>query len=169
MSRRISNKEYRVARWALVALAGALLCGCTQETLQTETAQPPEHSGKLWTEDYDAALKQAAAENKHVLVDFSGSDWCGWCIKLDEEVFSKPEFIDYAKENLILVLVDFPNSKPQSAELQAQNTALAEKYGVQGFPTVLILNPQGEVVERTGYQDGGPAAYVEMIQGVIGN
>ena len=117
--------------------------------------------------DYDAALKQAAAEDKYVLVDFSGSDWCGWCIKLDKEVFSKEEFVSYADENLILVLIDFPNSKPQSDEQKATNNALAKKYGIQGFPTVLILNPKGEVVKRTGYQQGGPEAYIEMIKNAI--
>jgi len=143
----------------ILLLAVALLAGgCQQATAA---------SGDLWTEDYDAALKQAAAENKHVLVDFSGSDWCGWCIKLDNEVFSKLKFIRYAKENLILVMVDFPNSKPQSAEQAAANDALAKKHGIQGFPTVLILNPQGEVVHRTGYEAGGPSAYIEMIDGEI--
>ncbi len=160
MNRRILNKEYRTTKWIVVALAGVLLlCGCQQEAVA---------AGSLWTEDYDAAMKQAAAENKHVLVDFSGSDWCGWCIRLDREVFSEFEFKDYAKENLILVMIDFPNSTPQTEELKAKNKALADKYGIQGFPTVLILNPQGEVVERTGYQQGGPGAYVEMIKGAIG-
>lgn len=145
-------------KWLGVALVGFILCGCQQEAVA---------AGDLWVEDYDAALKQAAAENKHVLVNFSGSDWCGWCIRLDREVFSQSEFKDYAKENLILVLVDFPNSQPQSADQKTANDALAKKHGIQGFPTVLILNPQGEVVERTGYQEGGPAAYVEMIKSFI--
>ena len=121
----------------------------------------------LWQTDYAAALKQAAAENKHVLVDFSGSDWCGWCIKLDEEVFSKPEFIEYAKAKLICVLLDFPNSKPQTDEVKAQNKQLAEKYRIQGFPTVLILDPQGKLVKQTGYQRGGAAPYIEMIKSIL--
>jgi len=158
MNRRISNKECRMMKWVLIALTGVLLCGCQQAAAAGES---------LWTEDYAAALEQAAVENKYVLVDFSGSDWCGWCIRLDKEVFSQPEFIEYANENLILVMLDFPNSKPQSAELKAQNKALSEKYGIQGFPTVLILNPQGKAVKRTGYQQGGSAAYVDMIKAAI--
>jgi len=141
-----------------VVLITVVLCGCNQRAVA--------ESG-LWQADYDAALKQAATENKYVLVDFSGSDWCGWCIKLEKEVFSQPEFNAYAKENLILVLLDFPKSKPQTPEQKAKNQALAEKYGIEGFPTVLILNPQGKVIKRTGYQPGGPTAYVEMIKGVI--
>ncbi|MBI9020744.1 MAG: thioredoxin family protein [Verrucomicrobia bacterium] len=145
--------------WVLMMVATFLVSGCRQEAVAT---------GNLWTEDYDAALAQAAAENKYVLVDFSGSDWCGWCIRLDKEVFSQGEFIDYAKENLILVLLDFPNSKPQTEALRVKNQMLSEKYGIQGFPTVLILDPQGKVAKRTGYQQGGPTAYVDMIRGVIG-
>jgi len=161
MNRRISNKEYRMMKWAktiLIVLIGVMISGCQQAGVV---------DGDLWTEDYDAALERAAAENKHLLVDFSGSDWCGWCIRLESEVFSKAEFINYAKENLVLVMVDFPNSKPQSAEQRAANDALAKKYGIQGFPTVLILNSQGEVVERTGYQRGGPEGYVEMIKSAV--
>jgi protein disulfide-isomerase len=121
----------------------------------------------LWQTDYAAALKQAAAENKYVLVDFSGSDWCSWCIRLDREVFSKKEFTDYAAENLICVLVDFPRRKQLPDEQKTANQALSERYNIEGFPTVLIVNPQGKVIERTGYQPDGPAAYVEMIKGVI--
>lgn len=142
----------------LLVLFALLITGCTQQAVGEDT---------IWMTDYDAALKQAAAENKYVLTDFSGSDWCSWCIKLDKEVFSKPEFIDYAKKNLILVMVDFPNSKPQSKEQKTANNALAKKYGIQGFPTVLIFNPQGEMIKRTGYQRGGPEPYIEMIKKAI--
>lgn len=161
MKKRVSGAGCRVSQGIMVALTGLLLlCGCNPDAVASDTEG-------LWQTDYAAALKQAAAENKYVLVDFSGSDWCGWCMRLDREVFSQPEFQDYAKENLILVLLDFPRSKPQTDALKEQNNKLAEKYGIQGFPTVLILDPQGKVIERTGYQPGGAAAYVEMIKGVI--
>src|SRR5882672_6835374 len=74
-----------------------------------------------WLTDAKKAQEQAKAEKKLVLLDFTGSDWCGWCIRLNKEVFSKPEFQDYAAKNLVLVEVDFPRSKTQSAELKAQN------------------------------------------------
>lgn len=120
-----------------------------------------------WDEDYDKALERAAKEGKYVLVDFSGSDWCGWCIKLDQEVFSKQAFKDYAKENLVLVLLDFPRQKSQSKSVQERNQALMRKYGVRGFPTVLVLNPKGEVAGRTGYKPGGPEAYVKHLKEII--
>lgn len=120
-----------------------------------------------WEDNFEKALERAAKENKHVLVDFSGSDWCGWCIKLDEEVFSKQAFKDYAKENLVLVLLDFPRRKELPKKTREQNEALLKKYGVRGFPTVLILNPKGEEVARTGYKPGGAEAYVEHLKKII--
>ena len=120
-----------------------------------------------WLTDFEAAKKQAAEENLPILVDFSGSDWCGWCIKLDNEVFSQDEFKDYAEENLVLFLADFPRSKPQPEDIQKQNKALSQKYGVRGFPTVLLLNAGGEVLGRTGYQRGGPEAYVKHLKDLL--
>lgn len=141
-------------------LAAVLLCGCNQKAVAAD-------SSGIWKTDYDAALKQAAAENKYVLVDFSGSDWCGWCMKLEKEVFSRKEFIDYAQDNLICVLLDFPRRKDLPKAQKDANQALLDQYQVQGFPTVLILNPQGRVIKRTGYQPDGAAKYVEFIKGVI--
>ncbi len=161
MERSVSRVGCRVLRGIVVVLAGLfLLCGCNQKAVAAEQAG-------VWQSDYDATLKQAAAENKYVLVDFSGSDWCGWCIKLDKEVFSQPEFIEYAKANLICVLLDFPRSKELPKAQKDANQALAEKFKVEGFPTVLILNPQGKIAKQTGYQPGGAAKYVEFIKGVI--
>jgi thioredoxin-related protein len=121
-----------------------------------------------WMTDFEKAKAKAKADNKHILIDFSGSDWCGWCIKLDKEVFSKKAFKDYAKDNLVLMLADFPRDKSKlSAEVQKQNDELAKQFSVRGFPTVFILSPDGETVAKTGYQDGGPEAYVEHIKNLI--
>ncbi len=121
-----------------------------------------------WEDDFAKALERAQKENKHVLVDFSGSDWCGWCMKLDEEVFSKKAFKDYAKDNLVLVLLDFPRRKELPKKTREQNEELLKKYGVRGFPTVLILSPKGEEIARTGYKPGGAEAYVEHLKKLIG-
>ena len=117
-----------------------------------------------WEENLETALQKAKAENKAVLVNFTGSDWCQWCIKLSDEVFSKSEFEDYAEDNLILVRLDFPRNIEQSAETKAYNNQLAQRYGVQGFPTVLLFNSQGQMVLQTGYQPGGPVSYVEHLK-----
>ena len=131
----------------------------------TKAPAPSSHSG--WIERLDDAKLLAKNGNKHILIDFTGSDWCGWCIRLDKEVFSQEAFKRYAKDNLILVELDFPRNKPQSAEIKQQNQALAQKFGVRGFPTIIILDSNGEFVAKTGYQKGGPVAYVELIKGLI--
>ena len=120
-----------------------------------------------WETDFEKASAKAKAEGKHMLLDFSGSDWCGWCIKLDEQVFSKKAFKDYAEKELVLVLVDFPQSKPQSDALKKQNDALQKKYKIRGFPTVIILDSEGKQVAKTGYQAGGPEAYVAHLKAEI--
>jgi thioredoxin-related protein len=113
-----------------------------------------------WTTNYAKALAQAKAEKKMVLVDFTGSDWCPWCQKLDKEVFAEPKFQDYAKKNLILVTVDFPQGKEQSAELKKQNADLQDKFAIQGYPTVVVLSPDGKKVGELGYQPGGAEAFL---------
>lgn len=120
-----------------------------------------------WLTDFEKAKAQAKAEGKYVLVDFSGSDWCGWCIKLDREVFSQDAFKKYADQNLVLMLADFPSSKPQSDEVKDQNKKLAAQYGIRGYPTVILLSPDGKTAGSTGYKQGGAKAYVEHIKGLI--
>src|SRR5436309_7784368 len=97
-----------------------------------------------WLTDLPKAQAQAKKENKLVMLDFTGSDWCGWCIKLNREVFSKAEFAKFAKDNLVLVEVDFPRTKKQTEEQKKANAALAEKYKIQGYPTIVVLNGDGK-------------------------
>src|SRR5437867_12918514 len=105
-----------------------------------------------WLTDLPKAQAQAKKENKLVMLDFTGSDWCGWCIKLHKEVFSQPEFADYAKKNLVLVEVDFPRTKQQSEALKKANQALQAKYKVEGYPTIIVLNGEGKKVGELGYE-----------------
>ena len=113
-----------------------------------------------WLTDFPKAQEEAKASHKLLLLNFTGSDWCGWCMRLEAEVFSKPEFADYAKQNLVLVTVDFPRTKPLSNEVRSQNRALAEKYGVEGFPTIVVLNGEGKPLGALGYEPGGPGAFI---------
>jgi len=120
-----------------------------------------------WQTDVPHALAQAKTEKKLVLLDFTGSDWCVWCKKLDADTLAQPEFAAYAKTNLVLVEVDFPNHKEQSEALKAANTALAKKFKVQGYPTLVALKPDGAEAWRTeGYLEGGPAALIAQLNGV---
>ncbi len=113
-----------------------------------------------WTEDFAAAKKQAAAEHKDLLIDFTGSDWCGWCKKLEKEVFSTAVFKREAPRHFVLVRLDFPRRVQQSAALKAQNRKLMRKYGVRGFPTVILADARGNEYARTGYRRGGAEKYI---------
>lgn len=120
-----------------------------------------------WQTNLENALQQAKQENKAVLVNFTGSDWCIWCKRLSDEVFSKDEFKDFAKENLILVMLDFPRDIEQSTETQMYNNNLARRFGVQGFPTILLFNSEGKLVLTTGYQPGGPVNYINHLKNYL--
>ena len=117
-----------------------------------------------WMTDLSKAQAKAKAENKLVMLDFTGSDWCGWCIKLNKEVFSKPEFSEYAKKNLVLVEVDFPRQKQQSADQKKANQALQKKYNIEGYPTIIVLDANGKKVAETGYVPGGPKAFLADLE-----
>jgi thioredoxin-related protein len=117
-----------------------------------------------WTEDYAGALARAKKEHKMVLVDFTGSDWCIWCQRTDKEVFETQKFKDYASKKLILLRVDIPRDKPQSDTLKKQNAKLVEKYGVEVFPTLVVLDPDQKVVySQLGYKEGGPEAFIDHL------
>jgi thioredoxin-related protein len=118
----------------------------------------------LWQTDFAAAKAKAKAENKLMLVDFTGSDWCGWCKKLVAEVFSKDAFKTEAPKEFVLVELDYPTpAKKQSDELKKQNRELLAKYKVQGYPTILVMDADGKVVAKTGYRQGGPEEYVKHL------
>jgi protein disulfide-isomerase len=121
-----------------------------------------------WGDDYEKAVAQAKAEKKMVLLDFTGSDWCGWCIKLDKEVFSKPDFKAYAKDNLVLVEVDFPQGKKLPKKVVEQNEKLQKEHGVRGYPTIVVLNPEGKKVGQLGYMEGGPKAFLAKLDELKG-
>jgi protein disulfide-isomerase len=120
-----------------------------------------------WETNFEQAIKEAKKNDKKLLVNFTGSDWCGWCKKLDAEVFSKPEFAEYAKENLILVKLDFPKRKQLPQAEQEQNNKLVRKYKVKGFPAILLMDVEENVILETGYQYGGVAKYIEHLAAAI--
>lgn len=118
-----------------------------------------------WLDDYKKAQEEAKAGNKILLLNFTGSDWCGWCIKFDRDVLSKPQFKEYARTNLVLVELDFPRAKTQSAELRKQNRQLAQQYEVVGFPTIIALNSDGQKLwEYDGYFAGGLEAFIAELE-----
>ena len=125
---------------------------------------PSARAELSWLTDYKQAQQQAKANNKLLLLDFTGSDWCGWCIRLRREVFSKPEFQEYADKNLVLMEVDFPRGKEQTRDVRLQNQNLAMQYEIQGFPTIIVLNGEGKKVGELGYMEGGPTAFISELE-----
>ena len=115
--------------------------------------------------DFDEAAAVARAEGKDLFVDFTGSDWCGWCIRLHDEVFQYDTFLEPVAENYILVALDFPNGEEAKAAVPnpERNDELQRKYQIAGFPTILIMNPDGDVFAQMGYAEGGPEKYVESM------
>jgi protein disulfide-isomerase len=141
-----------------VIITVLLSLGCTNT---------PASDSLEWKTNMEEAMQIAKNENKAILVNFTGSDWCKWCFKLSDEVFSQVEFEKYAQESLVLVKLDFPRSIQQTSETKMYNQSLAQKYGIQGFPTILILDSTGKLLAKTGYQQGGAVNYVNHIQSFL--
>lgn len=117
-----------------------------------------------WTDDYTKAVERAKAENKAILLDFTGSDWCGWCMKMKQETLSTPQFTAYAQQNLVLVTVDFPHKTPLAPATKQQNEKLSAKYQADGFPTFVLIDKFGrELGRQSGYLAGGPAAFIAKL------
>ena len=146
-------KSFRLPMFlALTALSAALaLAGF---------ARPAVAAEGIWQTDFKAAQAQAKKEKKNLLVDFTGSTWCGWCIKLHNEVFYKEPFTTEAPKQFVLVELDFPE---QMEEAKKEYRDLAEKYKVEGFPTVLVMDAEGQVIAHTGYHEGGPVEYLKQL------
>ena len=121
-----------------------------------------------WLTELTKAQKQARAEKKALLINFTGSDWCGWCIRLQREVFSKPEFDEYARKNLVLVEVDFPQRKAQSDAQRRGNIALGQRFNVEGYPTLVVLESSGKELGRLGYEPGGSKTFLAKLSKLTG-
>jgi thioredoxin-related protein len=123
-----------------------------------------------WTMDIVAAKALAKEANKPVFINFTGSDWCGWCQLMDKNVFSKEEWQTYAAENLVLVWIDFPKNKSLvPAEFATRNRELAKSYKVEGYPTYVLLGADGETVlgQLGADADGSPAAFIQEVERTI--
>lgn len=125
-------------------------------------------AGEGWTTDFEAARKEAATSGKSLLLDFTGSDWCGWCIRLQDEVFKHDTFKQGVKDKFVLVELDFPqDTSKQSPALIEQNKMLGEKYAVEGYPTILLVDSDGRPYAATGYKAGGPGEYVNHLNTLL--
>ena len=117
-----------------------------------------------WTTDYQSAIGAAQGSGRETLLFFTGSDWCGWCKRLEAEVLDTEEFKTYASGNLVLVKLDFPRRIAQSDFTKRRNRELAQKYCIGGYPALVVLNDSGEEVGRLGYQPGGPGPFIKKLR-----
>ena len=158
---------------ALIMLLGA---GCNQKqapfgvkTESNEPLSPDPRAAKMWGQDLTVARARAQESGKLVLLDFTGSDWCPPCVALHDFVFTQPEFLDFAEKNLELVELDFPKNKTIDQKLAAANARLAEKYNVEGFPTVIVMDGGGKVIHRdVGYSQKNAKSYTANLAKVLG-
>lgn len=135
-------------------------------------AKPLVDVKDLWVENFDVAKAKAKAQGKDLLINFTGSDWCGWCVRLEKGVFSKKGFKAYAPNDFVFVKLDFPQKKKQSKALVAQNkrlqrefsTEVPEKFRFRGYPTVYLADPSGKPYGITGYKDMSPREYVTHLK-----
>jgi thioredoxin-related protein len=118
----------------------------------------------LWQTDFEAAKAKAKAEKKFLLVDFTGSDWCVWCKRLKAEVFDKDEFQNDVPKKFVLAALDYP---PNIANAPKQLKKLAQRYKIEGFPAVILMDAEGQVIARTGYRPGGPEGYVKQLSELL--
>lgn len=128
-----------------------------------------------WHTDMSKASELSMKEKKPLMLFFTGSDWCGWCIRLQNEVFKKEDFAKWAKENVILVELDFPKRTPQDDAIKMQNAQLQQIFQVRGYPTIWIVNPEkteeGKVnlnaLGSTGYVAGGSEKWLEAANTIL--
>jgi protein disulfide-isomerase len=139
----------------VLSLAGALVL------LSSAGAQ-------TWTDDYEAAKTAAREQDRAVFLFFTGSDWCGWCKKLDAEILGTPEFAAFAGPNLVLVKIDFPRHPPLPPALANRNRLLAERFHVEGFPTIILLTKDGKMAGQLGYSQGGPGPFLQEMRALGG-
>jgi thioredoxin-related protein len=131
--------------------------------LTVMAAGPLLAADDLWTEDATQAMATAAKEGKDLLINFTGSDWCGWCVKLDKEVFSQEAFTSEAPKHFVMLKLDFPRRRQMPAETKKQNAEWRDRMGVRGYPTIMLADAKGKPYAKTGYQRGGAEAYVKHL------
>ncbi len=134
------------------------------EKAETKPAEPAaEGQTILWHADFSKAKELAIKDKRDLFLDFTGSDWCTFCIQLKEEVLDKPDFQAAVKDKFVFVEVDFPQSKKQDPKIADQNEKLSEQYQIDGYPTIILTDHTGKPYATAGYQEGGTKAYLEKL------
>ena len=141
-----------------------------KESIAQKTMDEKLTYEEFWITDIKKAKKIARTEKKYMLLNFTGSDWCGWCVKLEKDVFDKSEFKKYAQNKLVMVKLDYPKKSKQSSKIKRQNKELKEKYKIAGYPNILLITRHGKAIGQIkGYRKGGVKNYIEHIESIINN
>jgi len=164
----ISSVGYAAEQVEVIKVAEPEVIKIEQVEVQVvEKTEVKKVEKQVWYESYDKALAESKKTNKPVFAFFTGSDWCGWCIRLHKEVLDKPAFLDWAKTKVVFLKVDFPRHGDLSAAQKSANAQLSAKFKIQGFPTVILLNSDGTEFARTGYRRGGEKGYITYLDQLL--
>ena len=123
-----------------------------------------EELEKIWLTDVSQAIEQSKVSGKPILTFFTGKEWCSWCKKLERQVLSKDGFINYAKENLVLLELDFPRGRRNLPQKQIE---LARKFNIKGYPTVILMDSSTNKIAKTGYEALSPEQYVDHVKALL--
>lgn len=150
----------------LAGIAGTPLATSAQEPMPADKKEAPAKKGRFkWNTSIKTARKAAAESKKPILMLFTGSDWCPWCVKLEKEILSKKEFKDWAADNVILYIAD---AKGGPDKLSEEGRKLMKEHDLRGFPSIIITDAEGKKLGRTGYQKMSPAEYTKHLEAIIG-
>jgi thiol:disulfide interchange protein len=162
----MSQAKYMKKSWFIIGLVAVFSLGdVMQRRSSAMTAQEDEASARLgWKTDFAAAFGAARKEGKILFIDFTGSDWCPPCMRLEKEVFASPEFAKFAAKNLVLLRVDFPKTNALPPARQKANDELAQYFGIEGFPTMVLVSPRGVLLGTMGYSGGGSQEIIPKLE-----
>lgn len=160
-----TGMEHKVSYKKILAYLGAFaLVAATITTLRAASTDAPAGT---WLTSMEEAQELAQEQDKPILIKFTGSDWCPPCIMLNKNVFSQDTFAEWADKNVVLVYADFPKRKEISTEQKQHNEALADRYKIKGFPTVVLTDAEGEEIARTGFRRGDAESYTKHLDELI--
>ena len=143
----------------------ALQCsGCGDNDSGSRVERTSSHD---WKTSFSESVQLSADSGKPILAFFTGSNWCGWCKVLNSKILETPVFVEWAKENVIMLELDFPTDYEQSQEIKDQNQQLQKMYGITGFPTIIVMDANGKPILQLGYEDVSPDVYAAKIESAI--
>lgn len=163
----VAKNDSRPAKIDFHAAADAVEGSSDSVALASYVSQEQKENETQWLKSYDEAVQLSKQTGLPILADFTGSNWCGYCVKLKKEIFDTPIFKSWAAKNVVLLELDFPRPNLQPEWIKQQNNQLRSRYEITSYPTVLILNAEGDVMGSQGYMRGGPEAWIAVANNTV--